>query len=98
MPEKNPIEAHDVESSNLDTVLYDYGESELYIRFHGNRIYVYYGVPARIFHRLLMAPSHGSYHYYNIRMSYPYEELTSMPAKTASLTEYQLPYSGSVPN
>ena len=64
-------------SSNLHSGLYDRGTMDLYIRFHGDRIYIYRMVPPNVWEELKSASSHGSYHYHNIRMSFPYEELTA---------------------
>lgn len=63
-------------SSNLHSGLYDRAHQDLYVRFHGDRIYIYRFVPEKVWEGLKAADSHGSYHYYEIRMSYPYEELT----------------------
>jgi len=65
------------DSSNLHSGLYDRSSQDLYIRFHGDRIYIYRMVPPNVWEELKSASSHGSYHYHNIRMSFPYEELTA---------------------
>ncbi|WP_254768225.1 phage portal protein [Salinilacihabitans rarus] len=68
------------DSSNLRAGLYDYDTRDLYIRFIGDpqdRIYVYRFVEPETWEALKNASSHGSYHYHNIRMAYPYEELTA---------------------
>ena len=67
------------DSSNLHSGLYNYLSQNLYIRFHNrpvDSIYVYLGVPQSIWAGLKAAASHGSYHYHNIRMSFPYDRLT----------------------
>lgn len=67
------------DSSNLHSGLYDVLSQNLYIRFHNkpvDSIYVYLGVPHSVWKGLKTASSHGSYHYHNIRMAYPYERLT----------------------
>lgn len=64
-------------SSNIHSGLYDRAHLDLYIRFHGDRIYIYWHVPEDEWDGLKDAASHGSYHYHNIRMSYRYEELTA---------------------
>lgn len=88
---KGPIEMEQFDSSNLVSGLYDFGTLDLYIRFHGepDRIYLYRFVPDNEWEGLTSASSHGSYHYHNIRMAYPYEELskTDWPAQGRSVTE-----------
>ena len=64
-------------SSNLHSGLYDRRTLDLYIRFIGDRIYIYQFVPDTVWDALKSAESHGSYHYHNIRMNYAYEELTA---------------------
>lgn len=64
-------------SSNLHSGLYDRAHQDLYIRFHGDRIYIYRFVPEDEWEGLKSASSHGSYHYHNIRMDYAYEELSA---------------------
>lgn len=72
-----PVDTHRfVSSSNLVAGLYDITTQDLYIKFHGGRIYVYLQVPHNVWVALKNAPSAGHYHYYNIRMKYVYEELT----------------------
>jgi len=70
------------DSSNIHSALYQSLTEDLYVRFHGgddrqDRIYVYLGVDEDEWDSWLSASSAGSYHYDNIRMSYPYEELTN---------------------
>ncbi len=74
---KAPLEMEQFVSSNLKAGLYDFGVQDLYIRFHGDRIYIYQFVPAKVWNELVNASSHGSYHYHSIRMTFPYEELTT---------------------
>lgn len=64
------------DSSNLHSGLYQILTQDLYIRFHGTRIYVYTGVPHSEWMGLKAASSHGKYHHRNIKWGYPYEELT----------------------
>jgi len=64
-------------SSNLHSGLYDRGTLDLYIRFHGDRIYIYRMVPADVWDGLKQASSHGSYHHEHIKWDYPYEEITA---------------------
>lgn len=66
-------------SSNLRSGLYDRSTQDLYIRFIGeptDRIYIYKFVPPNVWDELKSADSHGSYHYHNIRLEFPYSELT----------------------
>lgn len=88
---KGPIDTMQFDSSNLVAGLYDYGTLDLYIRFHGepDRIYIYRFVPDEEWEALKSASSHGSYHYHNIRMAYPYEEIskTDWPAQGRSAPE-----------
>lgn len=78
---KDPIETQQFDSSNLDEGLYDFGERELYISFDRadgpNSLYAYVDVPAVEWSNLVNAGSHGSYHYANIRLDYPYIEITN---------------------
>lgn len=77
---KAPIDTAQFDSSNLDQAVYDEGADELYIRFKRDdgtdSLYVYLDVPQSEWEGLLNASSHGSYHYENIRLDYPYEEIT----------------------
>lgn len=75
--QKAPIETQRFNSSNLHSGLYDFGTQDLYIRFHGNRIYIYQFVPRDVWTKLKQAESHGRYHYYNIRYQFPYEQITA---------------------
>ena len=88
---KAPIDMMQFDSSNLKAGLYDYGTLDLYIRFYGepDRIYIYRFVPDEEWEGLKSASSHGSYHYHNIRMAYPYEEIskTDWPAQGRSAPE-----------
>ena len=78
---KDPIEQAQFDSSNLDEGLYDFEERELYLSFRRpdgqSSLYVYVDVPASEWAALASAASHGSYHYSNIRLEYPYMEVTN---------------------
>ncbi|WP_336358999.1 phage portal protein [Haloarcula sp. CGMCC 1.6347] len=78
---KDPIEQTQFDSSNLDEGLYDFGEQELFISFERedgtDSLYAYVDVPASEWAGLVNASSHGSYHYDNIRLEYPYVEITN---------------------
>lgn len=78
---KDPIEQTGFDSSNLDEGLYDFEEREMYISFlreeGQSSLYAYVDVPASEWSALASAGSHGSYHYSNIRLEYPYIEITN---------------------
>jgi HK97 family phage portal protein len=78
---KDPIEQATFDSSNLDEGLFDFGENELYLSFKrqegSDSLYVYVDVPATEWSGLVNAASHGGYHYDNIRLIYPYLEITN---------------------
>jgi hypothetical protein len=75
------VETMQFDSSNLRSGLYDRSTNDLYIRFRRDEgpdsIYIYRFVPPQTWEELTEATSHGSYHYHNIRMSYPYERISS---------------------
>ncbi len=68
------------DSSNLRSGLYDYKTRDLYIKFRRDDgqdpIYIYRFVEPEVWEQLKSASSHGRFHYYEIRMDYPYERLT----------------------
>jgi len=68
-------------SSNLDEGLYDFDEQELYLSFiradGPNSLYAYVDIPPAEWAALTSASSHGGYHYDNIRIEYPYVEITN---------------------
>lgn len=67
-------------SSNVHSALYDFGESELYVRYlrtGPDAIYQYWGVPASTWDGLYEASSKGSYINANIAYSYPYSKLSA---------------------
>lgn len=76
-PKESILDMMTFDSSNLHSGLYDRGSQDLYIRFHGNRIYIYRMVPAKVWEGLKDASSHGSYHHEHIKWDYPYEEITA---------------------
>ena len=63
------------DSSNLKEATYTDGIEELHMTFLNGTEYIYYGVPRNVWDALLAAPSSGSYHYHNIRLSYPYNRV-----------------------
>lgn len=50
-----------VESSNVDSIGYDYAKNELYVKFKNGSLYVYYHVPYAIYQSFLLAPSKGRF-------------------------------------
>jgi hypothetical protein len=70
MPDMIPVD-----SSNIESVGYDPSDRELYVRFLGNRTYVYSDVPAELHEELLRAPSKGSLLNRAIKGAYAYREL-----------------------
>jgi HK97 family phage portal protein len=75
------IEQTQFDSSNLDEGLYDFDEEELYLSFlragGQNSLYAYVEIPPTEWTALVNAGSHGGYHYDNIRLEYPYIEITN---------------------
>lgn len=96
---KDPIEQIQFSSSNLDEGLYDFGENELYLSFlcdeGQSSLYVYVDVPPSEWSALANAGSHGGYHYDNIRLEYPYIEVTNFHDR---LPEGPTPDAGDVPD
>jgi len=82
---KDPIEQTQFNSSNLDEGLYDFGTQDCYISFERedgqSSLYAYVDVPPSEWSGLVAASSHGSYHHDNIRMSYPYIEVTNFHSR-----------------
>ena len=75
------IEQTRFDSSNLFEGLYDFEDQELYLSFRrengSNSLYAYVNVPPTQWAALVNAGSHGSYHYHNIRLEFPYVEITN---------------------
>ncbi|ELY96650.1 KTSC domain-containing protein [Natrialba taiwanensis] len=67
-------------SSNVHSALYDFGESELsvrYLRDGADAIYQYDGVPASVWSGLADAGSKGAFINANIAFVYPYSKLNA---------------------
>lgn len=64
-----------VSSSNIESIGYDEGSQEVYVRFLNTSLYVYRGVPQHEFENLRDAPSLGSYLHRNYKNVYPYERI-----------------------
>jgi hypothetical protein len=64
-----------VDSSNLVSVGYDPTTMILEVEFKAGTVYEYANVPLEIYTQLMSAVSKGSYHYRNIRMSFPYKKI-----------------------
>jgi len=65
----------EVQSSNIESVGYDEGEQEAYVKFLNGSVYVYRGVPLHEFEGLKDAPSVGSYLHRNFKNVYAYERI-----------------------
>jgi len=78
---KQAIETVQFSSSNLDEGLYDIEEQELYLSFLRDEgpssLYAYVDVPQSEWAALTAAGSAGSYHYANVRLEYPYVEISN---------------------
>ena len=68
-----------VESSALATVAYDDARELLHLEFCTGAVYEYFGVPVRVHHALLDAPSKGHYFNKTIRGRFPYRLLMDQP-------------------
>jgi hypothetical protein len=73
--ELSSIEWNEVRSSNLKAVSYNREDQQLFVLFHGGRIYAYYRVPAAEYERLLQADSKGQYFTTHIRNRYEFKRL-----------------------
>jgi len=60
-------------SSHIVSTGYNYVNQILYIKFSGNTIYRYFGVPEKVFEDFLSASSHGKFGHQNIYKSYRQE-------------------------
>lgn len=66
---------HPVNSSNIQSIGYDEDNSEVYVRFLNNSLYIYKGVPPLEYENFKNAPSLGSYLHRNFKNVYPYERI-----------------------
>ena len=64
-----------VDSTNIEAIGYDATRRELYIRFLGNRTYVYSDIPAELHDELMRAPSKGSFLNRAVKNTYAYREI-----------------------
>ena len=67
-------------SSNVHSALYDFGETELYVRYlrdGPDAIYQYWGVPASTWDGLVNAGSKGSFINANIAFAFTYSKLSA---------------------
>lgn len=67
-------------SSNVHSVLYDFGERELYVRYlrdGADAIYRYDGVPAQVWQGLVNAESKGSFINRSVAFEYVYTQLNA---------------------
>lgn len=60
-------------SSHIVSTGYDQTTQLLYIKFSGNAVYRYFGVPLSIFEAFLEAPSHGKFGHQSIYPKYRHE-------------------------
>ena len=65
-----------VSSSNIAAIGYEGRTQTLEVEFLGGRVYQYYGVPDRMFHELMQAPSTGRFFNMYIREGYPYSRVS----------------------
>jgi hypothetical protein len=72
-----------VESSAVNFVYYDEVAAELHVVFTSGRAYVYYGVPRRVYDRMLAAASAGVFFNANIRDRYRYRR-SGWPVRSPS--------------
>ena len=63
-----------VSSSNIKAILHDKDEKKLYIKFHNDRIFVYFKVPEQEYLDLYNAPSCGKKFHVSIKGKYDCEE------------------------
>lgn len=93
------IEQTQFDSSNLAEGLYDFDGQELYLSFlreeGQNSLYAYVDVPPTEWSALVSAGSAGGYHYDNIRLEFPYIEITNFHDR---LPEGPTPDPGDVPD
>jgi hypothetical protein len=66
-----------VESSAVNFLHYDEVAAELHVEFATGRAYVYYGVPRRVYDRLLKSSSVGAYFNAHIRDRYRFRRSIS---------------------
>ena len=64
-----------VESSNLESVGYDYKLGTLEIEFKVGSVYQYFNVPASDFDQLMATPSKGSYFDEHIKNNYQFQKV-----------------------
>lgn len=69
-------EMHYVQSSTVESVGYDAESAELHVTFLSSPVtYVYQGVPADLFERLMLAPSKGTFLHWEVKGTYPFYKL-----------------------
>lgn len=69
------VEKHSVVSTNLKKVEYDSDRKLLTVTFNTNRTYQYFGVPASLHARLLLAVSKGKFFHKHVRQNFKYKEV-----------------------
>jgi len=63
------------ESSNVVGGAYDASGRNLFIRFKGGRVYVYYDVPVSVWEGIQAAGSKGKYHDQHVKWAFFYDPL-----------------------
>ena len=75
-----------VESTALETVVYDDASQMLWLEFRSHAVYCYFAVPASVHHALLEADSKGAFFNQRIRGRFSYrktadQEIVSPPPR-----------------
>lgn len=70
---ENSLHLH--QSSTIQSAIYWEEKQLLHVSFKSGSSYTYNGVPPEVIDQFEGASSHGSYFYYNIRMSYSYHKV-----------------------
>ncbi len=73
------VEMKSVKSSNIEAVGFDETLQELYVRFKGGNLYVYYEVPDLDYVNFMAADSPGGWLNANIKGKYKYRKIEDVP-------------------
>jgi hypothetical protein len=68
-----------VDSSVFESVAYRRGERQLYLKFHGDRVWRYFDFPAHQYDEFLASESLGRYFGKHIRGKFREEEVRQVP-------------------
>lgn len=74
-PSAAPTDWVSVTSSNLKAACYCADSAELFIQFRDGTVYVYFGVPAEVYHGLLSSASKGRFAHRHIYSRYKYARI-----------------------